>query len=285
MRLFLLTSLTMIAFAGNSVLGRLALADGSMDAASYSFLRVVSAVVLLLALVKLRYPARFSNIKRESNWAAALALFGYVAGFSYAYQALDTGMGALILFSCVQAMMIGWGLYKGDRPGVLEWLGIAMAFGAFVFLMSPGLTAPPLVASVIMGLAGVAWGVYSLLGKRATNPLLATTGNFTRVVPMVIALSLISVLVVDTFTVTPFGVTMAVLSGAVTSALGYALWYQVLPLLTATRAAIVQLTVPVLATFGGIVFAGEGLTLRFALCSAFILLGIALSVLAKSKRS
>lgn len=274
----------MIAFAGNSVLGRLALADGTMDAASYSFLRVASAAVLLLVLVQLRYPADLSHVKRESNWTAALALFGYVAFFSYSYHALDTGMGALILFSCVQAVMIGWGLYKGDRPGVLEWLGIAMAFGAFVFLMSPGLTAPPFVASVIMGFAGVAWGVYSLLGKRATNPLLATTGNFTRVVPMVVALSLVSVLVFDMFAVTPFGITMAVLSGAVTSALGYALWYQVLPLLTATRAAIVQLTVPVLATFGGIVFAGEGLTLRFALCSAFILLGIALSVLAKSKR-
>lgn len=285
MHIVFLTALTMVAFAGNSVLGRLALAEGATDAASYSLLRVVSAAGLLLVLVWYRYRSQFHAIAGQSNWGSALALFGYVAGFSYSYHALDTGMGALILFSCVQAIMIGWALIKGDRPGALEWLGIAIAFGSFVFLLSPGLTAPPLLASLVMGLAGVAWGIYSLRGRSATNPLLATTGNFARVVPMTLVLSLASVLLLETLAVSPFGAAMAILSGAVTSALGYALWYQCLPLLTSTRAAIVQLTVPVLATLGGIVFAGEGLTLRFAVCSALILAGIAISVLAKSKRA
>ncbi|MEL6947282.1 MAG: DMT family transporter [Pseudomonadota bacterium] len=286
MRLFLLISLTMVAFAGNSVLGRLALMDGSADAATYSLLRVVSAAVVLLVLVRLAQTKGTNagaDVRSAGGWTAALALFSYVAFFSYSYHALDTGLGALILFSCVQAVMIGWGLWRGDRPGLLEWLGILVAFSGFVFLVSPGLSAPPLVPSVVMAGAGIAWGAYSLMGRGAQNPLLATAGNFTRAVPMALVLSVLSFVAMADATITPFGATMAILSGGVTSGLGYALWYQCLPQLTASRAAIIQLSVPVIATLGGIVFADESLTVRFVVCSALILMGIALSIMAKAK--
>jgi len=282
MRLFLLTTLTMIAFAGNSVLARLALADGAIDAANYSLLRLAAGVGMLLIVTWWLKGVGRNEISRQSNWASAAALFVYIAGFSYAYLALETGMGALILFSCVQATMIGWGLYKGDRPALLEWVGLVIAFGSFVFLMAPSAEAPPVLASVLMAIAGIGWGIYSVRGRSAVDPLLTTTGNFARAVPFALVLS---ILTMGTTQISSFGVLMAVLSGAVTSGLGYALWYQCLPLLTATRGAIVQLSVPVIATAGGIAFAGEVLTVRFAVCSALILLGIAFSVLAKSSRA
>ncbi|MEP1209132.1 MAG: DMT family transporter [Rhizobiaceae bacterium] len=279
MQLALLTTLTMIAFAANSVFARLALADGAIDPSSYSLIRLASGALILVLLTTRHGVAE--AIRNHGSLSGAAALFVYAAGFSFAYLALDTGMGALILFACVQATMIGWSVYKGDRPSGLEWLGLVIAFAAFVGLVSPGLTAPDPIGTALMVAAGIAWGIYSLIGKRAENPLMATAGNFVLSVPMAIALL---VIFVDQITATPFGVAMAIASGALTSALGYALWYRCLRQLTATKAAVVQLTVPAIATLGGIVFSAEVLTLRLALFSALILGGVAVTILAKQKR-
>jgi len=280
MRLFLLTALTMIAFAGNSVLARLALADGAIDADSYSLLRIGSGVVMLVVLVRWKMGVEASRIAAQSNFISGGALFVYVAAFSYAYLALDAGIGALILFACVQATMIGWGLLKGDRPGALEWTGMVAAFGGFVWLVSPGLSAPPAFASALMAVAGIAWGIYSLRGKSATEPLLATTGNFARALPFVLVLVIFGA---SETVLTGYGALLAILSGAITSGLGYALWYWCLPQLTAVRAGIVQLTVPAIATLGGVVFLAEPLSWRLILCSALILGGVALAISAKPK--
>ncbi len=278
MRLFVLTSLTMIAFAANSVFGRLALADSAIDAASYSLIRLASGALMLCLLVA---GPRFHRVPAQGgNWLSAFALFGYAAGFSFAYLALDTGIGALILFACVQATMIGWGIVTGNRPSPLEWLGLAVAFGAFVFLVSPGLEAPDPLGAILMAAAGIAWGIYSLRGRGASNPLADTAGNFLRATPIAFVLS---IAFAGSLQYTPFGVAMAVASGAVTSGLGYALWYRCLRELTPTRAAIVQLTVPVIATLGGVIFSAEPLTFRLVVCSALILGGVALAISAKDK--
>lgn len=272
----------MVAFAGNSVLARLAMADGAIDPAGYTFLRLLSGAIVLLALVMRRDGVATHSWRTNSSWMSAAALFAYAGGFSFAYLALDTGMGALILFSCVQATMIGWGLYKGDRPSALEWLGMIIAFGAFAWLVSPGLTAPDPLGTFLMVVAGVAWGIYSLRGRGSTDALASTTGNFVRSAPMGLLLVVLFLAQADASLA---GIVLAVLSGAITSGLGYALWYRCLADLTATRAAIVQLTVPAIAALGGVIFASEAITLRLALCSALILGGVAMAILAKQQRT
>ena len=280
MQLVLLTTLTMIAFAANSVFARLALADNAMDPSSYTLIRLASGA-LMLALLVFR-SSLADAISKHGNLPAAAALFVYAAGFSFAYLALDTGMGALILFACVQATMIGWAVFTGDRPNALEWLGICIALAAFVGLVSPGLTAPDPIGTALMVAAGIGWGIYSLIGRKAENPLKATAGNFVLSVPIAVALIIIFHREVS---VTQFGLVMAVASGAITSALGYALWYRCLPQLSPTQAAVVQLTVPAIATLGGILFSSEQLTLRLAVFSVLILGGVAITILAKQKRS
>ncbi len=279
MQLSLLTALTMIAFAANSVFARLALADAAIDPSSYSLVRLASGALILSLLT---YRAGLADVvNKHGSLVAAFALFIYAAGFSFAYLALDTGMGALILFACVQATMIGWSVFKGDRPSSLEWLGLVVAFAAFVGLVSPGLTAPDPLGTILMVAAGIAWGVYSLIGRGAENPLLNTAGNFILAVPMAIALLIVFS---NQISLTPFGAAMAIASGALTSALGYALWYRCLRQLTATKAAVVQLTVPAIATLGGIIFSAEVLTLRLGFFSILILGGVAITILAKQKR-
>ena len=280
MQLALLTTLTMIAFAANSVFARLALADNAMDPSSYTLIRLASGALMLAILV---FRSGLTEaISKHGNLPAAAALFVYAAGFSFAYLALDTGMGALILFACVQATMIGWAVFAGDRPNALEWLGICIALAAFVGLVSPGLTAPDPLGTALMVAAGIGWGIYSLIGRKAENPLKATAGNFVLSVPIAIALIIIFHREVS---VTQFGLVMAVASGAITSALGYALWYRCLPQLSPTQAAVVQLTVPAIATMGGIIFSSEQLTLRLAVFSVLILGGVAITILAKQRRS
>jgi drug/metabolite transporter (DMT)-like permease len=214
------------------------------------------------------------------SWISALALLLYAAGFSFAYVAVAAGTGALLLFSAVQATMILWGLHKGECLRAIQILGLIVAMTGLVVLLFPGLSAPPLLGSILMLGAGVAWGVYSLRGKREKNAVTATTGNFVRAVPFAAALSIIFLRWLD---LDLAGVIYAIISGAVTSGLGYVIWYSVLPSLKAASAATVQLSVPVLAAAGGILLLGEPLTLRYLLASVAILGGIALVVLEKNR--
>ena len=279
MRTFLLTAITMIAFGANSIFGRIALEGDAIDPSSYSFIRLLSGAIMLAILVVLSSGVRKKNLG-HGNLISAFCLFAYAAAFSFSYVNIETGVGALILFACVQATMIGWSLYKGDRPSLFEWLGIMIAFGAFIWLVSPGLEAPDPLAAAMMAISGIAWGAYSLRGKSASDPLKATAGNFMLSVPMGLALLLITLSISQ---ITTYGVILAIASGAITSGMGYALWYRVLPKLTATRASIVQLTVPIVAGIGGLVFLAEPLTFRFVLASALILGGVAISILIKAK--
>lgn len=282
MRIFILVSLAMISFAGNSVFARLGLgSSSSIDPASYTLIRLISGAVVLTIVVSWRNKS-VTRITKGGNWISALALFGYASAFSYAYVVLQTGMGALILFTCVQAGMIAWGIFKGDRPIALEWLGLIIAFSAFVWLVSPSLQAPDPFAAFLMFVSGMSWAVYSTRGKSSADALGATTGNFIMSIPFAI------ILLIALFTqvnIDAYGAYMAIGSGILTSALGYAIWYMALPLISQTQAAIVQLTVPVIAGFGGVLFSSEVFTTRFAISATLILGGVGIAILAKSKRS
>jgi drug/metabolite transporter (DMT)-like permease len=275
-RVFMLTALAMCAFAGNSLLCRLALAGTQIDAGTFTTIRIVSGAVVLWLIVMLR--SRQPDSARAGSWFSALALFAYAAGFSLAYLRLSAGTGALLLFGAVQATMIGYGLWAGERLRTRQWLGFAAALGGLVGLLLPGLTAPPLHSAALMLGAGVAWGVYSLRGKGAGDPLASTAGNFLRAVPFALALSLalLSFAAVDLA-----GALYAVASGALTSGVGYAIWYTALKGLKATSAATVQLSVPVITAVGGVILLGEQITLRLLIASAAILGGIALVTLEK----
>lgn len=212
----------------------------------------------------------------KGNWWSAFALFAYAAGFSFAYVSLPAASGALVLFGAVQATMIGHGMWKGERLQGLQILGLLLAFGGLVGLLSPGLSAPPLLAALMMMGAGVAWGVYSLRGKGAGDATRVTAGNFLRAIPITLVLSLLTL---DGASLDTVGIWYAIASGALASAVGYAIWYTALPALKNSSAASVQLSVPVIAALGGIVFLGEALTLRLMLASVAILGGIALVIL------
>jgi len=267
----------MLAFAGNSLLCRAALRETPIDAASFTLARIVSGALVLWLIVKLRNRSH----RVAGSWASALALFSYGAAFSLAYLSLSAGTGALLLFGAVQATMILWGMLRGERLRLWQSIGLALALAGLVVLVLPGISAPPLIGSILMLSAGVAWGIYSLRGKSAGDPLRATAGNFLRAVPLAIALSLVAL---------PWahfdraGLGYAIISGALTSGIGYAIWYAVLPALSATSAATVQLSVPVLAAAGGIFLLGETLTLRFLGATLSVLGGIAL-VLRKSEQT
>lgn len=274
----LLTVLAMSAFAGNSLLCRLALKETSIDAASFTAVRLVSGA-LALYLIARRHK---STIKQAGSWPSALALFIYAAAFSFAYLSLPAATGALLLFGAVQATMIGYGLWSGERLSPRQITGLLLALGGLVMLMLPGLAAPPLQSAILMGGAGVAWGVYSLRAKGTEDPTNTTAGNFIRAVPLAIGLcgATFSQLTLD-----ETGLVYALLSGALTSGIGYAIWYAVINKLNASSAASVQLSVPALAAFGGIVFLGEPVTLRLLIASTAVLGGIALLILKAKNRS
>ena len=278
-RLFILTLLAMVAFAANSLLCRLALRQTEIDAASFTFIRILSGAVALWLIVKIR-PSPVAAVHGPSsasgNWPSALALFAYAAAFSFAYIVLSAGTGALLLFGGVQATMILWGLRMGERLRVVQLLGLALALGGLVALLFPGLSAPPPGGSILMLGAGVAWGIYSLRGKAAGDPVTATAGNFLRAVPMAAILGL-ALLPWARLDWAGFG--YAVISGSIASGVGYVIWYTALPSLKAASAASVQLSVPVLTAAGGIFLLGEPLTLRFVLASIAVLGGIALVVI------
>lgn len=269
MRLFLLTSLTMLAFAANSLLNRMALEDGATGPAAFAAIRLVSGALCLWLIVLMR------NGGPRPVWhaggAASLAL--YVLGFSFAYVTLPAGVGALILFGGVQITMFAGALILRESVPARRWAGAVLAFGGLVWLLWPaGVSAPDPLGAGLMAAAAFGWGIYSLLGRSATDPLRATAGNFVFAVPFGVVL----------FAVIPDGasaqgVLLAVVSGAVTSGCGYALWYSVLPHLGASRAAVAQLCVPVIAALGGLALLGEGLGLRFAMASALVLGGVLLA--------
>lgn len=264
----------MIAFASNSLLCRIALKQTGIDAASFTSVRLISAALTLWLIVQAsQKPGRFAG-----NWPSAIALFVYAAGFSFAYGGLSAATGALLLFGAVQTTMIGFGLWRGERLMGLQIAGFALALAGLGGLLLPGLSAPPLSSSVLMLGAGAAWGVYSLRGKGAGDPLLVTLGNFLRAVPVTAALSLL-MLRHQSFDVP--GTIYAILSGALASGIGYAIWYAALPELRATKAAAVQLSVPVIAALGGVIFLSEPVDLRIVLASAAILAGIAMVLLQK----
>ena len=270
-RVLILTALAMIAFAGNSLLCRQALRHTTIDAATFTLIRILSGAFCLWIIVVIRK----GSAAKAGSCPSALALFGYAALFSFAYLQLTAGTGALLLFGAVQATMIFWALRKGERFRAIQIAGLVLAIAGLVTLVFPGLSAPPLGAATLMFGAGIAWGIYSLRGKTAGDPLRATAGNFVRAVPMAVVLS------VAAFRFANFdraGIVYATISGALASGVGYAVWYSALPALKASAAATVQLSVPVIAAAGGIIFLREPITLRLVLASIAVLGGIALVI-------
>lgn len=276
LRTLALTTLALVAFAANSLLCRAALAHTAIDAATFTTVRLLSGAIVLGLVAWRRAP---SARMQGGDWSAAAALFAYALGFSFAYVQLPAAAGALLLFGAVQATMIGWGLWRGERLHALQACGLVLAGAGLVALLLPGLSAPPLAGALLMVLAGIGWGVYSLRGRRAADPLRATAGNFLRTLPMAM---LASALFAHAAAFDAAGIGCAIASGALASGAGYAIWYAVLPSLKATVAATVQLCVPVLAAAGGIVFLGEPLTLRLAVAAIAILGGIALVVVQRN---
>lgn len=297
-RVFVLTVVTMTAFAGNSLLCRLALKQTSIDAASFTFIRIISGAIVLWLIVEFRRRlmvdrmvrpfverspnsspvTRHSSLPQAGGWPSALALFAYAAAFSFAYISLSAGTGALLLFGAVQATMIIWGLRRGEQLRARQWAGLTFAIGGLVALLFPGLSAPPLGGSILMLGAGIAWGIYSLRGQASGDPISETAGNFLRAVPLA---AVLSVAFLPWASLDRAGVGFAILSGAIASGVGYAIWYTALPSLKAASAATVQLSVPVLAAAGGILFLGESITLRLLFASVAVLGGIALVVIEK----
>jgi drug/metabolite transporter (DMT)-like permease len=281
LRTLVLTALTMVFFAANSLLARLALRTGVIDAASFTALRIATGAAALLLLTGFGREG-IRAARRHGSLPAAFALSAYAAAFSFAYLSLDAGTGALVLFAAVQITMIAIGIAAGDWPRASEWTGLALAFGGLVYLVSPGLTAPSPAGVALMTISGAAWGYYSLAAKGVRSPVAATAGNFARAIPLTSA----AVLAMWKFGrphATWPGIALAAISGAVTSGLGYALWYVALRDLRASLAAIVQLTVPVLAAAAGALLLGERSTWRLLSASAAILGGVALALFGKNR--
>jgi drug/metabolite transporter (DMT)-like permease len=312
MRVFTLTLLAMIAFASNSLLCRAALKETGIDAASFTLIRILSGALALWLIIQIqrllkvdrtasalverrqavvKFPSPQSSptgrggpfssrekvgMRAAGNWISGLALFAYAAAFSFAYNTLSAGTGALLLFGAVQATMILWGFRKGERLRAIQVIGLLIAVIGLVVLVFPGLSAPALIGSMLMLGAGVAWGVYSLRGKSVRDVTGSTAGNFLRAVPFA---ALITVLMLPKMHLDSLGITYAVISGAITSGLGYVIWYAALAGLKAASAATVQLSVPVLAATGGILLLGEPITLRYVIASIAVLGGIFLVVI------
>lgn len=276
-RVAVLTVLAMVAFGGNSILCRIALKETGIDAATFTSIRLLSGALVLCAIAALLRRDRSG----QGNWLSAFALFAYAAGFSFAYLSLTAATGALLLFGAVQVTMIGHGLWLGERLHKQQIVGVGLAFGGLIGLLLPGLSAPPLLGSALMLMAGVAWGVYSVRAKGAGDPTRVTAGNFLRAS---LFTAVLSVICYSNRNLDATGMGYAIASGAITSGLGYAIWYAVVPALKAANAATIQLSVPVIAALGGILILGEAVTMRFVLASLAILGGIALVILSRLRR-
>ncbi len=270
-RTVLLTTFAMLAFASNSLLCRIALRDTSIDAASFTSIRLASGALILWILLR----SRGRQPLAAGSWPMAAMLFAYAVCFSFAYRDLTAATGALLLFGAVQLTMTAYGLFSGERLGGLRLVGVLVAIAGLVWLLLPGLSAPPYMAAALMLAAGLAWGIYSLLGRGAGDPTAATGGNFIRAVPFA---AVVSLAVASQASPDPTGLFYAVVSGAITSGLGYVLWYAALPALSATSAATIQLCVPAIAALGGVVLLAEPITARLLFASAAILGGIALTI-------
>lgn len=270
------TTFALIAFAANSVLCRLALGEASIDAASFTVIRLISGAITLTLILKMRSSGNSSTSK--GNGLAALMLFLYAITFSFAYVSLDTATGALILFPAVQMSLVFMALRAGIRLHGTEWLGIFIALAGLVYLMLPNVTTPSFTGFILMIIAGISWSVYTIKGKGSKNPLADTAHNFSRTIPLVAVLALIAIPYVD---LSIKGVILAVLSGAVASGIGYAIWYTALGGLSAVQAGVVQLFVPAIAAAGGVVFMSEVITLRLIVSAAMILGGTLIFILGK----
>ena len=282
-RTVFLSLLALIAFAGNSVLCRLALTEPSIDPASFTLARLLSGIAalwMLLVLKNIKAPSK--SEQANGSWLSAFMLFAYAALFSYAYVSIDTATGALVLFGSVQIALIVISLIKGYKLKLGEYAGVLLALSGFVYLVLPELQKPSLSGFIMMSLAGVAWAFYTVGGQGSLNALRDTAFNFTRTFPLLI---LLLVFTFANISLSPYGITMAVLSGAITSGLGYAIWYAALPSLTTLQAGVIQLFVPIIAAFGGLLFADEAITLRLTIAAALVLGGIMLVIVAKTKPS
>ena len=277
----LVTLVAMVAFASNSILCRLALAPGAIDPASFTALRLVSGALILLVIA---HATGRGGRRGSGSWLSGALLFVYAICFSFAYVELTIATGALLLFGAVQLTMLAAAIVGGERPQPWQWLGIAAALCGFVYLVSPGLEAPSPLGSLLMTAAGVAWGFYTLRGRGTGDPIGATTDNFVRSVPLVLLVGGAAMLLAGA-RVTARGLILAAISGAVTSGLGYVIWYVALRGLTATRAAAVQLTVPVIAAASGVLFMAEAITLRLGIASLAILGGVGVVLAGRETRS
>ena len=272
----LLTTFALIAFAANSVICRMALGEAAIDPASFSTIRLATGAVVLWLIVKTSPGVKAD--KHPGSWWSAAMLFLYAVAFSFAYVSLNAGMGALILFGTVQATMITAGLLKGERPHVLAWCGLLVALAGLVYLVLPGLEAPSFSGAALMTVAGFAWGVYSLRGLGITNPVAVTADNFIGSAPLAVVVSLI---LLPSLKLSSGGVLLAALSGGLTSGIGYVVWYAALRHLSATRAAMLQLLVPIIAAAGGVLLLSERVTLRLILAGILIIGGVGLTLKAK----
>lgn len=272
------TATALVAFAGNSVLCRLALGEGTLDAATFTTIRLAAGAAMLLLVSASK---RAGGFRLTGSWISAVMLCLYAVPFSFAYISLSTGMGALILFGTVQVTMMLAALWAGERPRPLQWLGLGLALMGLVYLVLPGLAAPSAIGSASMGLAGTSWGIYSLRGRGATDPLAETTSNFVRALPLAVA---VSVVARAQAYISLQGALLATASGALTSGLGYVVWYAAIRRITATRAAVVQLIVPVLAAGAGVLFLGETISARLVIAATVVLGGIGMALLGREQR-
>jgi drug/metabolite transporter (DMT)-like permease len=271
--------MAMMAFAGNSILCRLALDQTKIDPASFTTIRLISGALILWLLVKFRHLSKAQHLTGNGSWLSATALFIYAASFSFAYLSLPAATGALLLFGTVQASMIGYGLVKGERISVLQTFGLISALTGLTALFLPGTESPSLAGALLMTAAGIAWSIYSIRGKHTlTDAVSVTAGNFVRTIPMSIIMSIVFS---GTYSLDALGVLYATTSGAIASGFGYAIWYAALPHLKAMTASSVQLSVPVITALGGAVFLNEEVTLRLVLASIAILGGIAIVIQTK----
>jgi drug/metabolite transporter (DMT)-like permease len=277
-RTIALTAIAMIAFAANSVLCRIAIGQHAIDAASFATIRIVSGAVMLSGIMLVQGKR---NLLSGANWRAALMLFAYAVFFTYAYISLSTGTGALILFGAVQLTMFVAALRGGESFSPLSWFGLGLAIAGLIYLVSPGVTAPEPAAALSMAIAGVAWGFYSLIGRGARDPLAATAGAFILCVPAMLIVELFSMNV--GLDVSTRGLWLAVISGAITSGLGYVVWFAALPGLGATSAATVQLSVPAIAALGGVLFLSEALTVRLVVAAVATLGGVTIVLTQRAK--
>ncbi len=272
----LLTGMALIAFAANSVLCRLALGNEAIDAPSFTGIRLLSGAITLFIILTIKGSNKGALSK--GSWTAGLMLFLYAITFSYAYLSVDTGTGALILFGSVQITMIMLSLVSGTRLHLIEWSGVIIAFTGFIYLILPDITTPSVNGFVLMTVSGMSWGIYTLKGRGSKNPLMDTTYNFLRTIPFV---ALLAIFTIQNMSYSYEGIILALISGAITSGVGYTIWYIALGGLSSTQAAVLQLSVPVIAAIGGVVFVSEEITIRLIISATIVLSGILMVVLGK----